>query len=158
VLAAASDAMAVTYSERYGANAVPMLPFLPDHCGVPHRVLPERDHLAIGIAGQIYASQEVDSLMKALDSLDWPIKGQRVVVVYLGSNSIDHWHPSARIVRVGWLPEHECLRLLNQMDLLYCPYWFDPLFREEASFSFPSKLVSYLAAGRPVLFHGPDYA
>jgi glycosyltransferase involved in cell wall biosynthesis len=158
VVAVASDAMAEVYSQRYGANSIPMLPFLPDHCGIAPKPLPERDHYAIGLAGQIYASREFDALMKALDSLDWRIMGKPVIVVYLGANRIDHWHPRARIVRVGWTPESECLRLLSQMDLLYCPYWFDPEFREEASLSFPSKLVSYLAAGRPVLFHGPEYA
>jgi hypothetical protein len=158
VFASISEAMADAYGQRYGANAVPMLPFLPDACGAAQRPLPQRDHYAIGLAGRIYATGQVDALMKALDSLDWRIKGKPVVVVYIGANRINHWHPSARIVHLGWLAEQECLRILGEMDLLYCPYWFEREFREEASLSFPSKLVSYLAAGRPVLFHGPDYA
>jgi glycosyltransferase involved in cell wall biosynthesis len=42
--------------------------------------------------------------------------------------------------------------------VLYCPYWFDSNFKDEAKLSFPSKLTTYLAAGRPVFFHGPEYS
>ncbi len=44
------------------------------------------------------------------------------------------------------------------MDILYCPYWFDGKFKEEASLSFPSKLTTYLAAGPTGIFHSPKYA
>ena len=50
------------------------------------------------------------------------------------------------------------MALLAQCDILYCPYWFSAEFQEEARLSFPSKLTTYLAAGRPVLFHGPAYS
>ena len=51
----------------------------------------------------------------------------------------------------------DCARLiqdLSELDLLYLPYWFSEAMREESDLSFPSKLTTYLATGRPVLFHG----
>ena len=60
-------------------------------------------------------------------------------------------------LRQGFDHYRQC-KLLSEADLLYCPYWFDPVFETEARLSFASKLTTYFAAGRPVLFHGPDYA
>jgi glycosyltransferase involved in cell wall biosynthesis len=64
----------------------------------------------------------------------------------------------ARIEFLGWHSQVETIELLSEADILYCPYWFDPVFVTEARLCFPSKLITYLAAGRPVLFHGPSYA
>jgi glycosyltransferase involved in cell wall biosynthesis len=50
------------------------------------------------------------------------------------------------------------LAQIAQTDFCYLPYWFDPGKRRHAELSFPNKFETYLAAGRPVLFHGPDYA
>jgi hypothetical protein len=59
---------------------------------------------------------------------------------------------------LGWHSQEETIKLLSEVDVLYCPYWFDPAFYDESRLSFPSKLTTYLAAGRPVFFHGPEYA
>jgi hypothetical protein len=59
---------------------------------------------------------------------------------------------------LGWRSQKETIEIFENSDLLYCPYWFDPNFEMESKLSFPSKLSSYLASGRPVLFHGPDYS
>jgi glycosyltransferase involved in cell wall biosynthesis len=66
--------------------------------------------------------------------------------------------PASHVTFLGWKPQPEAVRLLNDCDFLYCPYPFDPAMEEVARQSFPSKLVLYLAAGRPVIFHGPAYS
>jgi hypothetical protein len=35
------------------------------------------------------------------------------------------------------------------------PYWFDEAFQPAVELSFPNKISLYLAAGRPIVFHGP---
>jgi hypothetical protein len=47
---------------------------------------------------------------------------------------------------------------MAECDILYCPYFFDEKRKEISRTSFPSKVTTYLAAGRPILYHGPDYA
>jgi len=47
---------------------------------------------------------------------------------------------------------------MSEADITYLPYWFDEAYRLSARMSFPSKLTTYLASGRPVLFHGPQYS
>jgi glycosyltransferase involved in cell wall biosynthesis len=59
---------------------------------------------------------------------------------------------------LGWQSQEETIRLLSESDLLYLPYWFSGEYHEESSNSFPSKVVTYFAAGRPVFCHAPAYA
>jgi len=66
--------------------------------------------------------------------------------------------PRDRLQYVGWRSQRQAIELLSKMDLAYCPYPFAQPMKEIAELSFPSKLVLYLAAGRPVLFHGPETA
>jgi hypothetical protein len=158
-IGAASEPMAQEYSALYGAEAVPLIPFLPDSYQVgPAKSKQDNDRLTIGIAGQLYARKEMQALLGALDRADWKIGAKQVVLAYLGINRIKNTHPKARIVQLGNQEQRECIRTLSSFDLLYCPYWFNPVFETEARLSFPSKLVSYLAASRPVFFHGPEYS
>jgi glycosyltransferase involved in cell wall biosynthesis len=116
------------------------------------------DKLVIGVAGQLYASAEWTALMGALDSTKWRIADRDVRIVLLGRYFSSETSKRAHIEYLGWRPQQETIAILSHTDLLYCPYWFDPVFETEARLCFPSKLTTYLAAGRPVLFHGPDYA
>jgi glycosyltransferase involved in cell wall biosynthesis len=69
-------------------------------------------------------------------------------------------HTSGRVQCefMGWRDQTEVVQLLNESHLNYIPYWFDPVFKEEAANSFPSKMSTYCAAAQPVLVHAPDYA
>jgi glycosyltransferase involved in cell wall biosynthesis len=66
--------------------------------------------------------------------------------------------PANNVTFLGWKSQTEAVKILTDCDFLYCTYPFDPLMAEVSRQSFPSKLVLYLAAGRPVVFHGPAYA
>jgi hypothetical protein len=58
----------------------------------------------------------------------------------------------------GWQPADVMLREIAESDFCYLPYWFEPAKRRHVELSFPNKFETYLAAGRPVFFHGPEYA
>ncbi|HWI55213.1 MAG TPA: glycosyl transferase [Desulfobacteria bacterium] len=157
--AVASWAMAERYNHDYGTRVVPVIPSLPGEWAVtPAQALNPGDNLVIGMAGQIYATQEWTSLISALDSVGWQINGRNVIIRLLGRKADIYASGKMRVEFYGWTPQKETIKLMSEADILYCPYWFDPVFKEEASLSFPSKLTTYLAAGRPVLFHGPEYA
>ncbi len=83
--------------------------------------------------------------------------GRRVTIVAIGP-ARPPGMPVSHVTFLGWKPQTEAVRLLNGCISLYCPYPFDPAMEEVARQSFPSKLVLYLAAGRPVIFHGPAYS
>jgi hypothetical protein len=47
---------------------------------------------------------------------------------------------------------------IAEADFCFLPYLFEHAERRYAELSLPNKFEAYLAAGRPVLFHGPEYA
>lgn len=158
-LAAASWAMAEEYGKLYGCSGIPVIPSLDEALAKPPAErLSSEDELVIGMAGQLYSDVEWEHLLLMLNSIDWRFRGRQVVIKLLGRLLKVHTASPVRIDYLGWRNQRDTIDILSRADILYCPYWFDPTYRAEASFSFPSKLTTYLAAGRPVLFHGPEYA
>lgn len=158
--ATASQAMARQYRQDYGARTAALLPSLPESAALaPATQIHQNKELVIGVAGTVYAVKEWNTLAAALERVNWQICGRDVKVRFMGRP-----FPGVRMNEnmplefLGWRPQAETLRLLSEADVLYCPYWFDPAFELQARLSFPAKLTTYLASGRPVLFHGPDYA
>jgi glycosyltransferase involved in cell wall biosynthesis len=159
VTATASWAMADYYKHRYGVHTTPFIPGIDiSYALSPARDIHTHEKIIIALAGQIYATDSWNGLIRALDSVGWQINGRKVVIRLLGRNITVTTDRMMNIEFLGWHDQVQTLQLLAEADILYCPYWFDPTFADEAKLSFPSKLTTYLAAGRPVLFHGPDYA
>lgn len=157
--ATASWAMAKAYAESYQLPTTPVIPSLSSKFAqAPAVSINDSDKLVIGMAGQIYSSDEWTALIKALDSVNWTIGNRTVVIRFMGRYANLRAEGTMNIEYLGWRSQAETIQLMSEADILYCPYWFNTEFKEEASLSFPSKLTTYLAAGRPVLFHGPDYA
>jgi glycosyltransferase involved in cell wall biosynthesis len=157
--AAASWAMAEDYKERYSCHAIPVIPSLdPSMALPPAKETHHRDTFMIGMAGQLYSQAEWLHLLATLDQVKWMIRGKKIVIRLLGRSIYAPAKSAVNIEFLGWVDQTEAIKLLSEADILYCPYWFDPAFHEEARYSFPSKLTTYLAVGRPVLFHGPKYA
>lgn len=157
--ATASWAMAESYKANYGTRTVPMLPGIdPGIAKAPSHRLNEGAELTIGMAGQLYSTEEWETLLSLLDDVGWQICNRKVKIRLMGRSAQLLATKGVSIEFLGWRSQEETIRILSETDIMYCPYWFDPQFKEEASLSFPSKLSTYLAAGRAVLFHGPAYA
>lgn len=157
--ATASWAMAQSYEKRYGIPAIAIIASLDPKLALrPAPALRGEDELAIGMAGQIYAIHEWLELVKALEAVDWKMGGRRVVLRVLGHTK-PAGVPEQHLDFLGWQSQEETVRLLSERcDILYCPYPFAPEMEEVSRLSFPSKIPTYLAAGRPVFFHGPEWA
>ncbi|RJO65766.1 MAG: glycosyltransferase [Myxococcales bacterium] len=159
VVGAASWAMAEDYQARYGVRAVPLASSLDaaqarEPATAPHAEGP----LTISLAGQIYAEDEWDALMEAIDGMNWTIGGRPIKVRLMGGYINLKSSRRRNIEYLGYATQAETLDLMADSDVLYCPYWFDKDYEEVARTSFPAKLTTYLASGRPVFFHGPAYA
>lgn len=121
----------------------------------------KKDTFTIAIAGQIYAVEEYQALLRGIHLLNWKYRGKTIYLDIYGEtipkiSSIYEGHANIRIR--GRFSQDELLKELEQADLLYCPYWFDPDYEVIAHTSFPSKLSTYLSIKRPVVVHGPAYA
>lgn len=157
--AAASWAMADHYRERYGTDSVPLI---SSHDRTLAQDPPPRlnadGEIVIGMAGQFYAVQEWHQLIEALKAAGWKVSGRSVRLKVFGHYVPVSDVPEGRLEFLGWRPQSEVIQILSQVDLLYCPYPFARHLEEVSRLSFPSKVVTYLAAGRPILFHGPAYS
>lgn len=157
--ATASWAMSINYDARYKVRNIPVIAsmaseHLSESATAPHA----NEDFIIAMAGQFYAQAEWLSLISALDHAHWTIAGRRIRLRVMGARFEMATHSAVNFEYLGWQSQAETIRLLAESDLLYLPYWFSEEFREEASNSFPSKLITYFAAGRPVLCHAPQYA
>ena len=114
--------------------------------------------ITIGFAGTNYALSSWNSFLKALDILDWKIGGLDIVVRLLGGQVRLFFQHPARVECLGWHSNDEVLKLLSECDLNYLPYPFDPSLSRLALLSFPTKLSTYVATGRPVFVHAPEYS
>lgn len=158
-VAAASPAMAEAYAKEHGANAIPVVPGLPAAWAKkPATRLNDGNKLVIGFAGQMYSKDEWNELLATLDSLDWKVEGRDVEIKMLGREFELEGFYKRNIHYLGWRDQLESIEILSQCDILYCPYFFDRELESTSRLSFPSKLTTYLAAGRPVLLHGPEYS
>jgi glycosyltransferase involved in cell wall biosynthesis len=64
--------------------------------------------------------------------------------------------PPGRIRHFGWRSLAETVDIFSTFDILYHASEFSIGLGKEIGLSFPRSFPLYLAAGRPILFHGPD--
>jgi glycosyltransferase involved in cell wall biosynthesis len=157
--ATASWAMSENYTRKYAVMNAPVIAGLPRGLALPPALKPhDSDEFIIAMAGQFYAQTEWECLQHALNACNWTIAGKRIRVRVMGGAFKVFAQSPSNFEYLGWQSQDETIRLLSESDLLYMPYWFSGEYHEESSNSFPSKLVTYFAAGRPVFCHAPAYA
>jgi glycosyltransferase involved in cell wall biosynthesis len=159
--AAASWAMAREYEKNYQTESHVVIASLAESLArTPAPALRTSDEVVIGMAGQFYAEQEWYDLLQAINLSDWQIGGRKIVIRVAGHEPPRAYtSQAAKIEFLGWRSQPELIDILSQTcDIMYCPYPFARNMEEVARLSFPSKIPTYLAAGRPILFHGPNYS
>ncbi|WP_157091525.1 hypothetical protein [Methylobacterium nodulans] len=151
--AATSWAMCAAYHREFGVRAVPVVPAVDPALALPPAEAPQPRSIRIGFAGQPYAWEEFNALVRAMAKLRWNTWWSAVELHVFADRLPPVESGQEVIVKRPWLPQAQLISELAQLDLLYCPYWFSEEYREEANLCFPSKLSTYLATGRPVLLH-----
>ena len=124
----------------------------------------DEDRIVISMSGQIYAKDELDAFLTALDSINWEINSKKVYFYHYGNASRDfvkkHKKYADRIVFKGFVKQDLLLKKMASSDYVYCPYFFsnDPVYKEISVTSFPCKLITYLALPVPTIMHAPKYS
>ena len=153
----ASEGMQAEYKQRYGLDSVVLIHGLhPSRKRPPARGLTHPDKFVIGFAGSLYAQREWEALLSALDNVGWRLEGREVTIKLLGGSFDLRAQGKMHIEYLGWRSLDETLNELSRVDITYLPYWFDDAHRQTVRLCFPNKLSTYVAAGRPVLYHGPE--
>lgn len=111
----------------------------------------------IGFSGSLYAFDAWKTLERALDRTNWQLNGRKVVLIVAGGHIAFTSRSRADARFVGWRSQSELHELLCSCDAVYLPQSFSSGDRALTQLSFPTKLSSYVATGRPVIAHGPVY-
>jgi glycosyltransferase involved in cell wall biosynthesis len=158
--ATASWAMSEAYLKKYGVKNLPITACLPKEYAKKaiSSVGNDNQPFIIGMAGQFYALDAWQTFVAALAQANWRVAGKNIFIRAVGGYSKRLTSVPKHFEDLGWKSQEETLSILANTDLLYMPYWFCDEFHLESSHSFPSKLVSYFCAGRPVFCHAPLYA
>ena len=154
----ASEGMQAAYKQQYGVDSGVLMLSVNSNQWQPPARYRQSGEFVIGFAGNLYADQEWTALLEALSSVGWCIGGREIKIRVLSAHLNLRGTNKMHIEYMGWRSVDETLSLLAQTDVDYLPYWSDKdreLFVRQC---FPSKLSTYLAAGRPVFYHGPEYA
>ncbi|GAU83433.1 glycosyltransferase family 4 protein [Bosea sp. BIWAKO-01] len=158
--AAASGPMARHYQEIYGVPSTAVIASIdPTLAQTPPTALGSTDSVVVGMVGQFYASEEWRQLVTALNFAKWRVGERKVVLMTFGHEPPPSDIPDGHLKFMGWKDQPEVIRTIaRNCDVAYCPYPFAANMEEVSRLSFPSKVPTYLAAGRPILFHGPSYS
>jgi hypothetical protein len=111
--------MAEQYAKQYGTKTVALLPSLDASMALtPAASVDSANELVIGMAGQIYATEEWKALIHALDSVDWKMCGRDVRIRLLGRWVSFDINSPVRIEYLGWHTQENCVALLSEADIL----------------------------------------
>ena len=154
----ASENMANEYKLEYGIT--PVIQMMPAPCHLFKRstnsVPINKENFTIGFGGSFYTMEVWESLLNALNKIDWILCGRRVILKLLSTQMPLEVKYIDQVEYLGWHDVDETLNILSEADILYLPYWFDEQHSDYVRLCFPGKMGTYLKTSRPILFHGPE--
>ena len=156
-ISTAGEAMQRTYEREYGVRSV-ILRYGFRRQVLFHEKKKEDGQISIGFVGSPYGRDAWESFLSAVAHLNNSRRFPIIRIQVFGGEKFPYSHNGVEIEDRGWQPEELMLQEIAETDFCYLPYWFDPRKRRHVELSFPNKFETYLAAGRPVFFHGPAYA
>lgn len=111
----------------------------------------ETEPIRIGFAGSVTAKLELRLLMEALDLTNWRIGGRDVELHLFGLSFSLNATQARKIVYHGFLHDTaDVVKELSRCDVNFLPQSFQPEDELVTNYSFPTKLSTYVAAGRPI--------
>lgn len=155
-LSTAGEAMQRTYEKEYGVRSV-ILRYGLNTAISPSKTKRGDEDILIGFVGSAYGRDAWESFLTAVAQLNESKKFPPIRIRTLGGK-FPYRRDGVEIEERGWRPEESMLQEIAETDFCYLPYWFESKKRRHVELSFPNKFETYVAAGRPVFFHGPAYA
>lgn len=152
----ATEAMAAAYQKQYGIPCVPLhLDASEDWGELPNLDNFPQEIIEIGVSAIADAPDEWLQLLRALNFSGWKVRGRQVRVNVIGTAIAPGQAEPGHIRHFGWRSPSETVEILSRLDVLYFPV---PFAGGAAGLTFPRSFSQHLAAGRPILLHGPEAA
>jgi len=153
------ETMKAEYDREYGTDAIILRHGVsPDLIRRPAPIPSVGGPIRIGFIGSVTAGTAFQAFIRALDMNGWRLCGREVHLKLAGHRFDLRCHHAANIEYLGWRSLQESIAMLSESDINYLPQPFEHQLQSMSQLSFPTKLTSYLAAGRPVLLHCPETA
>jgi glycosyltransferase involved in cell wall biosynthesis len=156
-LSTSGEGMQTAYRREHGVDSVILRHGFAEGAPAPEGRR-RRDVVTIGFAGSVYGRDAWEVLYAAVSRLNGSGRVPPIRIRAFGSMQPPPPSDGVEVEARGWQPARVMLRELAEADFCYLPYWFEPAKRRHVELSFPNKFETYVAAGRPVLYHGPAYA
>lgn len=153
-----SQAMARAYAKHAHVSPIVIRPPCFDIAPEPPPLRRSQTILRLVFAGSLYAKDEWNALVEALNEANWRIGTKRVLLYFIGNFPVRGARTARSIKKLGRRTSSETIRLLSRMDIGYLPYWMNDQMAQFAALAFPGKLAAYATAGLAVLNHAPSYA
>ncbi|MDD5544831.1 MAG: glycosyltransferase [Acidobacteriia bacterium] len=151
-----SEPMKRHYEKNYNVSGTILrLGLAPAFLQPPTTHPHEGDVVRIGYAGSMNADDAFQALLRALDTRRWKLAGKNVILRLLGPRFDMRASQPVGMEFLGWRSLEDTIQALAETDVTYLPQPFDRHYVELTTLSFPTKLTTYLAAGRPILLHTP---
>lgn len=148
------------YSRRYGVRSwIQITDGVESVAAVARPVRPNR--LNTYFAGALNVPYEPNfiALQHALKAWSTNHPGDEVRLIARGGRSLRNEVIGAPKIEVKpFAAPAEVSRDLEDADFLYLPLSLDPKYSNFAKFSLSTKMITYLAAGVPIFYHGPPDA
>jgi hypothetical protein len=156
-LSTAGEVMREFYEMKYGVKSV-ILRHGFESPAVLQETQRSKHGLIIGFVGSAYGRDAWSAFLSVVARLNAAGNLPKISLRVFGAGKFPYHHPGVEIEFKGWQPAELMLSQIAETDFCYLPYWFEPKKRLRVELSFPNKFETYIAAARPILFHGPEYA
>ncbi|PEN12819.1 hypothetical protein CRI94_12500 [Longibacter salinarum] len=152
-----SDAMGQAYNNRYGDRQYSVVTD-----GV-HTIQPAPRSAHDGsfhlyFMGSVHMTyrEPFQALVLALERLKASDSSLDVRLTVRGSIPFELTTGSVPVDVLGWGTQDDVEREIAEADALYLPLPFDSEFSTFVRFSLSTKMITYVASGVPILYHGPE--
>jgi len=154
-----SDAMGRRYCEEFGPRDYKIVTDgLTEDMLSPMRARPE-NRLRMYFMGALHLTYHpnFEQATEALKLISSSTDSVNVSFVLRGSR-LPVNKPAISVEHRPYGTEEEVRRDFDDVDVLYFPLPFGDKFDSFTRYSMSTKLVTYLGAGLPIVYHGPSYA
>lgn len=154
-----SEEMGREYDRRHGEH-----PYIVTTDGLENTDVAPRprsdERLHVYFMGALHLSYEQNfrALVQALEAEQKNRPDGAVSLTLRGGLPFDLPTTTLPLDVRGWGTQEDIERDLEEADLLYLPLPFNPDYADFARYSLSTKMVTYLGAGLPILYHGPTPA
>ncbi len=150
-------AMQADFRARYGVESEIIRHGIDERIAPVHFRKEKKSEIRIVFAGSLYSKDEWNSLIKALEGVDWKIADRPIVLHFIGRFPLTNALKPKNLILHGEKTFGKTLELLSTMDIGYLPYWFSKDHEIVARTSFPGKLSAYAVANLAIFHHAPSY-